>query len=136
MLAFRPRNQRMHNKAMIVDGEIAIVGGRNVSNAYFNQSPTFNYLDREVFVCGPLIADLVKSFEAYWDFERSVPLTELRDVKRGLKRGLMLGWAPLDYSYIGFQQKLDDRLENSGRISSEIQALMNEVDRAWLTVDP
>ena len=32
-------NQRMHNKALIVDSRIAITGGRNIENKYFDLDP-------------------------------------------------------------------------------------------------
>ncbi|MEP4522942.1 MAG: phospholipase D-like domain-containing protein, partial [Alloalcanivorax venustensis] len=36
-------NHRMHNKAWIVDGERAIVGGRNLSEHYFGVHPEANF---------------------------------------------------------------------------------------------
>src|SRR5438045_244264 len=32
---FRRTNRRMHNKSFIADGQVAIVGGRNIGNEYF-----------------------------------------------------------------------------------------------------
>ena len=134
--AFRQRNQRMHNKTMIVDESIAIVGGRNISNDYFNQSSTSNYLDREVFVKGPLITELTVSFEAYWNFDRSVPLGELRDVRRRIEKNSSTDWTPQSDSQVRFQQTLDPRLGDGEEIEFEIQALMHGVENARLSVDP
>ena len=33
---FRGSNQRMHDKVLIVDGELAITGGRNMADEYFD----------------------------------------------------------------------------------------------------
>jgi len=33
-------SHRMHNKAMIADNQLAIVGGRNLGDEYFSASPT------------------------------------------------------------------------------------------------
>lgn len=38
-------NRRMHNKAFIVDGAAAIVGGRNIGNEYFELGDAVPYLD-------------------------------------------------------------------------------------------
>ena len=41
--------KRMHNKAMIVDNTVAIVGGRNVADGYYTASDDYNFGDN-----GPL----------------------------------------------------------------------------------
>jgi putative cardiolipin synthase len=33
----------MHNKAMIADNQLAIVGGRNLGDEYFSASPTLQF---------------------------------------------------------------------------------------------
>src|SRR5690606_25861376 len=45
-------NYRMHNKAWIADGRIAIVGGRNVGVEYFSASTDANFHDLDVAVFG------------------------------------------------------------------------------------
>ena len=45
---FRGSNQRMHDKVLIVDGELAITGGRNMADEYFDYDHAYNF--REVFV--------------------------------------------------------------------------------------
>ena len=85
LLYFRGSNQRMHNKVMIFDEVLALIGGRNIDNHYFGQSTTYNFLDRDVLVTGPVIEDAQDSFEKYWKYRRSIPSTQLRDVRRRLK---------------------------------------------------
>src|SRR5690554_1010415 len=45
VLRFFSVTRRMHNKAWIVDGRLAIVGGRNIGDAYFGAAETSNFRD-------------------------------------------------------------------------------------------
>ncbi|WP_206952964.1 phospholipase D family protein [Trinickia acidisoli] len=65
---------RMHNKAMIADGEVAIVGGRNLGDEYFSASPKLQFRDLDVFAAGPIVADVSKSFDAFWNSAGAYPL--------------------------------------------------------------
>ena len=53
---FNKVNQRMHNKIFIVDNQIAVTGGRNNQNAYYDQARGMNYRDRDILVTGPVVA--------------------------------------------------------------------------------
>ena len=77
---FRWMNQRMHNKVIIVDGRIGLVGGRNVQNKYFDRSATFNFKDRDVIVVGRAVRDMSRSFESYWNHPYAKDVLEFRDV--------------------------------------------------------
>lgn len=79
-VSFRWTNQRMHNKVMVVDGRVAIVGGRNIGESYFDMDTEFNYLDRDVLVVGPAAGSAETSFEQYWEWERTIPAAYLDDV--------------------------------------------------------
>ena len=46
--------RRMHNKAMIADNQIAIVGGRNLGDEYFSASATLQFRDLDVLAAGPI----------------------------------------------------------------------------------
>lgn len=74
---FRSANQRMHNKTFIVDGEVAITGGRNMADEYFDFDHDYNFRDREMFVVGPVVKAMANSFDAYWGNELAVPVAEL-----------------------------------------------------------
>lgn len=75
-------NHRMHNKAWIMDGELAIVGGRNIGDEYFSASEEVNFLDMDVLLSGAAVNDTLSSFEAYWSFSASVPVSRLHRVGR------------------------------------------------------
>lgn len=82
---FRGTNRRMHTKLMIVDDRIAITGGRNWGNKYFDQHLGMNFRDRDVVIVGPVVAEAVEAFEGFWDSERVIPSRELLDVSEELK---------------------------------------------------
>ncbi len=81
---FRDLNQRMHNKLMVVDGRVAIVGGRNIEDDYFDWDSQYNYRDRDLLVAGPATAAMTANFEAFWNHPRAVPASQLDDVARVL----------------------------------------------------
>lgn len=66
---------RMHNKAMIADGEVAIVGGRNLGDEYFSASPKLQFRDLDVVVAGPIVEAVSKSFDAFWNSAGAYPLS-------------------------------------------------------------
>lgn len=73
-------NQRMHNKLVLIDGDIAITGGRNLDNRYFDLDPGFVYRDRDVLVIGRVTASIQASFDAFWRHPLAVDLKRLKDV--------------------------------------------------------
>ncbi|MCH7960015.1 MAG: phospholipase D family protein [Candidatus Hydrogenedentes bacterium] len=86
LVHFKATNKRMHNKVMIFDDAIAITGGRNIDDHYFNNSLSYNFKDRDVLVLGAVLPDMIRSFEAFWDFKHSVPVDTLKDVARVIER--------------------------------------------------
>lgn len=62
---------RSHRKLFIVDDQEAITGGRNIEDKYFNLDYSYNFHDRDIWVKGPLVPVMKKTFEAYW----STPVT-------------------------------------------------------------
>ena len=70
-------NHRMHNKLFIADGVVAVVGGRNIADAYFSQSAQANFIDLDVLVTGAVVAELAGVFDAYWNSESAWPVLSL-----------------------------------------------------------
>ena len=75
-------NHRMHNKSWIMDEELAIVGGRNIGDEYFSVSDEVNFVDMDVLLSGAAVGETLCSFEIYWRFSSSVPVSRLRRVGR------------------------------------------------------
>jgi putative cardiolipin synthase len=71
---FRGSNQRMHDKTLIVDGRMAITGGRNMADEYYDYDHAYNFRDRDALVLGVAAADLQRSFERFWSSQLAVPL--------------------------------------------------------------
>lgn len=70
-------NHRMHNKAWIADGRMAVVGGRNVGEEYFSAGKDTNFRDLDLVVFGPAVAQASAVFDAYWNSAAAVPLMAL-----------------------------------------------------------
>ncbi len=68
--------RRMHNKAWIADDTVAIVGGRNVGDAYFDAAET-NFRDLDVLLLGPAVQQTAQIFEAFWACKEAIPIAVL-----------------------------------------------------------
>lgn len=62
-------NRRMHNKQMVVDNRLAILGGRNLGDEYFGLNPEFNFHDLDVLGIGPVARQASAVFDRYWNSE-------------------------------------------------------------------
>ncbi|WP_159969227.1 phospholipase D family protein [Pseudomonas sp. 9Ag] len=80
LLNLAQQHRRMHNKLMLADGSLAIVGGRNLGDEYFDADQSFNFTDIDLLAAGPVAEQLVVSFDQYWNHSLSVPIQQfLRD---------------------------------------------------------
>ncbi len=70
-------NQRMHNKLFVVDGSVAIVGGRNIGNEYFEYPGPFVFRCRDLLAVGPVVADTNSAFDLYWNSDWAVPIEQV-----------------------------------------------------------
>jgi putative cardiolipin synthase len=68
---------RMHNKLFVVDNALAVIGGRNVGDEYFDAGSELQFGDYDVFAMGPITRDLSKSFDEYWNSSLAVPVRAL-----------------------------------------------------------
>jgi len=70
-------NHRMHNKLFVADNELAITGGRNIGDEYFTLDKHSNFIDLDVVVAGPVVAQLSASFDAFWNSKYAYPIASL-----------------------------------------------------------
>lgn len=70
-------NRRMHNKSFNADNQVAIVGGRNIADEYFEVADDSNMADLDVVSVGPVVRDVGQSFDQYWNSPASFPITTL-----------------------------------------------------------
>ena len=78
---FHRLDHRMHNKAMVVDNRVAIVGGRNLADEYFGLHAEANFRDMEVIVGGPIVQSIADEFDGYWNDRWSFPIEMLSHVE-------------------------------------------------------
>lgn len=76
---FRGVNQRMHDKTFIVDGKLAITGGRNMAAEYFDYNQQYNFRDRDALLLGDVVKIMQASFDKFWTSPLSAPVEELYD---------------------------------------------------------
>ncbi|MBA0222649.1 phospholipase D family protein [Stenotrophomonas maltophilia] len=86
LCCFRRFNQRMHNKLLVIDDAIGVVGGRNYQDDYYDWDREYNFRDRDVLIAGPEVREMAANFDAFWRARRSVPAERLNDVGRTLLR--------------------------------------------------
>jgi phosphatidylserine/phosphatidylglycerophosphate/cardiolipin synthase-like enzyme len=69
--------RRMHNKVWVADNAMAITGGRNLGETYFDQGSDSNFIDMDVLASGPIVRELSESFDAYWNHPLAYPAQAL-----------------------------------------------------------
>lgn len=72
-------NRRSHNKTYTVDRMVAVTGGRNIGDEYFDANEHLNFNDADLLSTGPVVRQVVDSFEEYWQSPWAVPIDQLLD---------------------------------------------------------
>jgi len=70
-------NHRMHNKLLVADNAVAIVGGRNIGNHYFGVATDANFRDLDIAAAGPVVRDASTVFDHFWNSDWAVPVSAL-----------------------------------------------------------
>ncbi len=73
----RRLDYRMHNKLLVADNAVALVGGRNIGDQYFQIDPDSQFADDDVFVAGPVADELAATFDEYWNSGLAIPAVAL-----------------------------------------------------------
>ena len=74
-------NYRMHNKLIVADNEIGIVGGRNIGDEYFQGGRDFEFGDYDVIAAGPVVNRISKTFDTFWNSPMAIPIEALAEGK-------------------------------------------------------
>ena len=74
---FKRLNHRMHNKSLIVDGQIAITGGRNIGDEYFAAGDGMVFSDLDVMAIGQIVPELARDFDDYWNSVLAYPSEQI-----------------------------------------------------------
>lgn len=70
-------NRRMHNKTFTADNQISLIGGRNMSNQYYNVSDSYQFSDVDVMLVGQAVDDITHSFDEYWNHSYAYPVRNI-----------------------------------------------------------
>lgn len=125
-------NRRMHNKSFITDHQVALIGGRNMTNQYYNVSDSYQFSDVDVMLFGTAVNDISQSFDDYWNHEYAYDVREIVNPKSHR------------LSYESLKQQLDDHykkstVQNYLDLTSEstaITSLMNrEIALDWVKAE-
>ena len=68
-------NTRMHNKLLIADGHMAILGGRNIGDHYFGLHHKYNFHDLDVVVLGDEAFESSEIFDHFWSSDQVMPVS-------------------------------------------------------------
>lgn len=82
ILDFNRMTRRMHNKTFIADQEVALIGGRNMSNQYYDAGENFQFSDMDVVLVGQAVDDIMNSFDEYWNHDYAYPIQQVTHANR------------------------------------------------------
>jgi putative cardiolipin synthase len=111
-------NHRMHNKLFIMDNAVAIVGGRNIGDHYFEVHQQVNFRDMDVVAGGPVVRAASGAFDHFWNSAWAVPIRAMVDrpaTEADLRRVVQTGHEqiaqepypyPLDRDVAGLKSEL------------------------------
>lgn len=131
-------NRRMHNKAWIVDGRLAIVGGRNIGDEYFDAAKQTNFFDIDVLLLGDAVLETENIFDQFWNSPAAVPLNSMVKVKKDSLATLRQYVKDVDEEIVKITNVYVDRLKHS----ATVQAILNSerpvywTDQAHVYSDP
>ena len=80
VINFDRAGRRMHNKAFIADSAVAIIGGRNIGDEYFDARYKTNYADLDLLTIGPIVKDVMQSFRDYWLSHWSISIDKISKI--------------------------------------------------------
>ncbi|MFO7543260.1 MAG: phospholipase D family protein [Thiobacillus sp.] len=137
---FRDVNQRMHDKTFIVDGRVAITGGRNMADEYFDYDSEYTFRDRDALLMGEAVKTMLTSFNTFWTSKLSEPVESRYDGWGLLKKNVKVSDADVQQVY----RELHAYAGNPGNFAPEVRAAIaaspTEFDRlaremAWGRVE-
>jgi putative cardiolipin synthase len=101
-------NRRMHNKSMIFDKQITIIGGRNIGDEYLSNDKNSQFADLDVLLIGKVVADIDNSFASYWSAPISFDIQTLATFDKGETTDFLQGLDKL---------KADEKSSSKGSLS-------------------
>jgi cardiolipin synthase C len=146
---------RMHNKLLVADNAVALVGGRNIGDQYFQVDPVSQFADVDLFTVGADVRALSGSFDEFWNSDVAVPAALLtrrgksgtdstrpaalapdyiariesgQPLSRMLSESATLTWAGGKVLYDSPEKRLVERQRSRGRLMSN--AVEKEIEES------
>ncbi|MBT3028608.1 MAG: phospholipase D family protein [Candidatus Thiodiazotropha sp. (ex Ctena orbiculata)] len=138
---FRGSNQRMHDKVVIYDQTLAITGGRNMADEYYDYDHAYNFRDRDVMVAGSVLPEIQQSFDAFWQSPLAVSLDRLlADEKKRVTADQVLRYTDWLHQYAknpaNFAPEVRDAITDMGKRFDDIVAMMQWTDVEYISDIP
>lgn len=133
-LRFQQINHRMHNKLLIADGAIAITGGRNISQEYFDASDDYQFTDLDILFLGTAIPAANQSFQAFWQHTLSYETRQIiRPAANQALKQLRQRYAEKQPS----QDQLNQQLQQAEQaVQEDLQRRQHAWSKAQFIADP
>lgn len=126
---FRGVNQRMHDKTFVVDGKVAIAGGRNMAGEYFDFNHHYNFRDRDALVVGAVVADVQVSFERFWSSGLAISVEELYDGLGLMQKNVSVDGQQIRKIYAELAQYANDPANFAPEMRASIATIANNFPR-------
>ena len=124
---FRGVNQRMHDKTFVVDGKVAITGGRNMADEYFDYDQKYNFRDRDALVLGKVVEDIQQSFNQFWTSDLCVPVEQRFDGVGLFKKNISVN----DDEVVTIYRNLHTYAQSAENYEPEIRRVITEIPLAF-----
>lgn len=112
--------RRMHNKLIVADNVVSIIGGRNIGDEYFGLSSRIAFRDLDLLACGAPVKELSNSFDLFWNNDISKPAKKL------------IRFRPKGLDFRHMKKRLDKKVLLAKQIIQRIDnlktSLLNEPD--------
>jgi putative cardiolipin synthase len=132
--------RRMHNKSWIADGRLAIVGGRNIGDAYFGAAKITNFHDMDLLFVGKSLRSVQDIFDDFWNSAVAIPIGALsRPISRrlhtlnGPKNCTIATDAEPYLQHLAKLDSCDGLLRAAGQLSwtTEVEVVSDPAEKAW-----
>lgn len=133
---FEKMNHRMHSKSFIVDDLLAMVGGRNYQNAYYDRGKELNFKDRDVMVGGPVVEEICRSFTGYWNSDFTLRADIFPDFDKVKKSLSLTGESSRDDFECGDLFLDIDEKASQDKSLATLTSCMRAVEKIQLIADP
>ena len=117
----------MHHKTFIVDGMVAITGGRNVADEHYDFNHEFNFRDRDALVVGKVVGAMRATFRQFWDSTVSVEVEKLYDGIGLMQENVKVDDAEVQRTY----RELHEYADNPSNFAPEVRAAIEGAPRAF-----